>query len=312
MNNGCNRFNIVPKKKYYDCSDCVNSNFYYHYNIDYRTSFIDSFGFKYTKAGHFLNNTLKSSSINRKNIINRYTDMDYFRVKVKTEDIEDYMEQFLCDNPFIGVELDTRYCSWIRYYHSRYHSLLIMNYNKQTKACSVYDTFFNAEEQKVDFESFYIGYKTFFYLTPKKQQQNNDSLYLVLPKKLSKLLNETPEQRKEKITDFINDIISIEYDNKYNTENINLTRFMFTFTSFIWSRIKAIDYFHMIQEKLCDNKNVEIIEKLQIGIECWKKLRGYIIRNILMRKNVCRNHIETLSHDLVKIESEMVMLINQY
>lgn len=63
--------------------------------------------------------------------------MDYFRVKVKTEDIEDYMEQFLCDNPFIGVELDTRYCSWIRYYHSRYHSLLIMNYNSLLRMLSI-------------------------------------------------------------------------------------------------------------------------------------------------------------------------------
>lgn len=304
------KLNVVPKKEYYDCTDCVNSNFFNFYNLDYRTSLIDSFGFKYSKAEHFLNNTLKSSSISRKDIINRYTAMDSFRLKVKNESIEEYMQQYFNTNPFIGVELDTHYCSWIKYYHSRYHSLLITNYNKNKKECLVYDTFFNSEEQKIDFENFHIGYKAFFYLIPKKL--NRDICYYELPRKLAKLLNENPEQKRAKITDFVNDIIDLEYDNKYNTENINMTRFIFTFTSFIWSRIKAVDYFNMINENACNNKNIKIIDNLQICIDYWKKLRAYLIRNILMRQNICNKYIEILSHDLIKVETEMIMLINQY
>lgn len=296
------------KKAYYDCIDCTISNMFNIFNEDYRIVFINCFGFEYLKKQHFLDDIIASSLVPIHEIINKYTNLNYHIDFICKDKLEDYIVNSLKDKPCISINMDAYYLHWNPYYriNHRPHNILVHSYNRNNKELVVYDTFLKPGQLMLNYKDLEEGYKFSFYLEQKDNKREIN--YYFLFDCLKEAINETSTERKSKLEVFLENLLHFEYTD-YDVKTIDSTDFIISFSNFIWSRYKAIDYLNLISEKTYINVN-NIIVEIQKCIKLWEKLRNLIVKDIILKSNICEKQITQLSQEVIYHEVRTVELIN--
>ena len=299
----------IKKKEYYDCIDCSLSNMFEQFGEDYRKVFINSFGFEYLRKDEFLNSIIATSFVPVHEIIHDYTNLEYNIEFIESKDLENYLIERVRDNKFLGVNIDAFYLPWNKYYNAlhREHNILAESYREEQGMLNVYDVYLIPGLQELDIESLKKGYSFSFYLT--RKEVLSEQMCKALTEQLKTFMNETEEERENAIALFLQDIENLEYYD-YDTNLIDSTDFVFSFAGFIWSRIKALDYVNLLREQSHYSNLTLIEETLQQNVALWRKLKNYVVKNIIIKRNVCARQILELKPELIHTEKKLVGYIN--
>jgi hypothetical protein len=278
--------NPVETKSYYNCRFCALAIYFKEYNRDINGLFLSGFGFdstEYRDKPGLLNIRIRSHARELSGFVERYTGIETVNVECEKMTVQACLDELTQKEKYIGVLLDSYYCGWHRYYKQAHqeHFVVIVNWERKTNTLHILDPYLSETIQEMPMSELVDGFIRFFYMKPYSERESiNIRAAFAYITDSDNLQSQTREKR---LGEFFRVVNAFDYDTNYDTNTLDATNMVITYTNLLWNRTGFLEY-GKANYKDFEKESIEaLIQELQDNIQKWTKYRSILIKGLITR-----------------------------